>query len=226
VAQDQSGDNGGERLGRLPPGRHGLSREFVEKNQRSRITAAMISVVAEFGYQKATISEIVAAAGVSRRTFYGHFSTKEDCFFDTYEAITTHIRTEAKVSAARESEWPAQARARIASTLEIFSSNPDLARFCLIAPLRAGDRIAGAFRQAVDVSYNELISRMPPEITAKAPSPAVQQSLLGGMATLITEKVEAGEEELLELLPDLVELFLTPYVGRDEAIRVARAESP
>ena len=45
-------------------------------------------------------------------------------------------------------------------------------------------------------------------------------------AALVVRKVEAGEgQRLPELLPDLLELTLSPYVGRDEAIRLARGES-
>jgi hypothetical protein len=42
------------------------------------------------------------------------------------------------------------------------------------------------------------------------------------MAALVMEKVEAGEgERLTELLPDLLEIFLTPYLGREEAVKEA-----
>jgi hypothetical protein len=49
------------------------------------------------------------------------------------------------------------------------------------------------------------------------------QVLMGGIATLITRRLKAGEPKSLpELLPDLTELVLAPYLGRDEARRFAR----
>jgi AcrR family transcriptional regulator len=224
VAKDsEGGDSAAGGLGRLPPGRHGLSREFVTENQRNRLTAGMIAAVAEHGYHDATISEIAAAAGVSRRTFYSYFASKEECFFDTYDIIADHLRKAAGEVAAQEEEWPDKVRAKIAATLEFFGSNPDLARFCLIAPPRAGDKIAARFRSAVAETYDQLIIDMPADIASNAPSTAVQQSLIGGMAALVIEKVEAGEGKTLpELLPDFLELFLAPYVGRQEAVRLAR----
>jgi AcrR family transcriptional regulator len=186
----------------------------------------MIRAVAEHGYHEATISQITEAAGVSRRTFYTYFSSKEECFFDTYQIIADRLRELARDAASRESDWPAQARVRVATTLEFFASNPDLARFCLIVPARAGDKIAARFQQAVTEVYDELAAGMPAEVTEQAPSPAVQQSMIGGMAALVMEKVEAGEGEgLTDLLPDLLEIFFTPYLGRDEAVRVARQGS-
>lgn len=223
VAKDREAGAGTGGLGRLPPGRHGLSRKFVTENQRNRLTAGMIAAVAEHGYHDATISEIAAAAGVSRRTFYSYFASKEECFFDTYDVIADHLREAAGSAAAGQREWPGKVRARIATTLEFFGSNPDLARFCLIAPPRAGDEIAARFRTAVGETYDELIVDMPVDVAANAPSGAVQQSLIGGMAALVIEKVEADEGDMLpHLLPDFLELFLTPYVGREEAVRLAR----
>ncbi len=62
-------------LHRLPPGRHGLPRDFVAQNQRDRLAAGTIAAVAERGYNETTIGDIAAAAGVSRRTFYVYFGT-------------------------------------------------------------------------------------------------------------------------------------------------------
>ena len=68
---------------------------------------------------------------------------------------------------------------------------------------------------------------MPSPPAVQPPSQAVQQSLIGGVVALIVEKLEAGEgERLEELLPDLVELFLSPFVGRAAALAaVARPEA-
>jgi AcrR family transcriptional regulator len=230
VARVKAGKQGdpeeGGQLGRLPSGRHGLTREFVVRNQRDRLTAGMIQAVAEKGYHDATVSQISEAAGVSRRTFYTYFSSKEDCFFDTYQIIADRLRELARDAASEESDWPSQARVRVATTLEFFASNPDLARFCLIVPSRAGDKIAARFQQAVKEVYDELAAGMPATVADRAPSPAVQQSLIGGMAALVMEKVEAGEgERLTDLLPDLLEIFFTPYLGREEAVKVARQGS-
>ena len=49
---------------------------------------------------------------------------------------------------------------------------------------------------------------------------------MGGMAALIADRVQVGEGgRLLDLLPDLLELVLTPYLGREEAVRVSRRAS-
>lgn len=220
------GERRGERpvpgLPRLPPGRHGLSREFVAENQRDRLMAGIIAVVAEHGYHDATISQIAAAAGVSRRTFYTYFSSKEECFFETYDVVVGHLREAARAAAAEHTEWPQRARARISATLDFFAANPALARFVLIAPSRAGEEIVARYRLAIANALSELTEGMPLPPVSRKPSEAVQHSLVGGIAMVIVRKVEAGEgERLPELLPELLVLSLTPFLGHEQAHQLA-----
>jgi AcrR family transcriptional regulator len=221
---EQAGEDSAPGLARLPPGRHGLSREFVAKNQRDRLTAGMIAAVAEHGFHEATITQIAAAAGVSRRTFYGYFSSKEECFFDTYGQVADHLEGAMSSAGADEAEWPARVRAQLTAMLETFAANPDLARFALIAPPNAGGEIAARYRELLERLFAILAETKPPPPEVREPSRAVADGLLGGIVALIVRKVKAGEgEELVELAPDLLGLFLAPYYGREEAVRLSQA---
>jgi AcrR family transcriptional regulator len=212
-------------LPRLPPGRHGLPREFVAQNQRDRLAAGIIAAVSENGYNEATISDIAAAAGVSRRTFYAYFRSKEECFIDTFDQIVTHLQEAgAEAAAGCEGEWPEMVAARFAAALETFAANPRLARFVLAVPPRAGDPIAEHYRAALDRARSEFARLIPPD--GEGPSPAVQLALIGGIVAVIVQRLEAGEgERMQELLPDIVEMFLAPFIGRAEAVRVASQAS-
>jgi len=210
------------RLARLPPGRHGLPREFVARNQRDRLAAGMIAVVAERGLNAATIAGICAAAGVSRRTFYTYFSSKEECFLATYGTIVAYLRDAAAEASAEAADWPARVAAKLRTTLELFAANPDLARFALVAPQRAGGSVANRYRTVMSQAVGDLCEGMPGPPTTRAPSEAVAASMIGGMVALVVRKVDAGQgEELPQLLPELLELFLTPYLGREAAVAAA-----
>lgn len=212
-------------LPRLPPGRHGLPRAFVVKNQRDRIAAGMIAAVAESGYRDTTVTEVAAAAGLSRRTFYGFYKSKEDCFFATFDLVAEFIFSALGEAGEGQRGWPARVRAELDALLEIFAANPDLVRFTLIAPPAAGGEIAAAQRVLLERLLTTLGEGRPKG--ARKPSTGAEHGLIGGLAALIVDKVKAEQgERLPELLADLVELVLTPYLGRDRALAEARRSTP
>jgi AcrR family transcriptional regulator len=221
--RDPKGEEPAPGLARLPPGRHGLPREFVTENQRGRLTAGIIAAVAERGYHEATITQIAAAAGVSRRTFYTYFASKQECFFDAYDQIAAHLRKAGAEAAAPHEEWADRVAAKLRSALEVFAANPDLVRFFLVEAPRAGEEIAARYRRGTALALADLTAERPPPPSVRQPSEAVEYAVMGGMAALIADRVQAGEgERLPSLLPDLLELVLTPYLGREEAVRLAQ----
>jgi len=208
---------------RLPPGRHGLPRTFVAENQRERLLNGVVEAVAEHGYNATTIGKITDAAKISRRTFYEYFEGKEDCFLAAYEMIDAHVRESMLLAGAAEDTWPEQVRASLAALLDVLSRDLAIARFYLIEPLAAGGEIATRYRDAMQLLAETIRPRSEP---SDMNVEVRDQVLMGGVATLITRRLNTGEAARLpDLLPDLVELSLTPYLGRQESRRVARSKS-
>jgi AcrR family transcriptional regulator len=197
----------------------------VTRNQRDRLAAGTIAAVAERGFHETTITQICAAAGVSRRTFYTYFSSKEECFLAAGTTIVEHLHLAAEASSRGEEEWPMRVKMKLRATLEFLAVNPDLARFVLIAPQRAGEEVTSRYRSTLERAVEYLCDGRPSGGDQRTPSDAVAASLIGGMVALIVRHVEEGNgSRLPELLPDLVELFLTPFLGRADAVRIARSE--
>lgn len=208
---------------RLPAGRHGLPREFIAQNQRERIITALVDTVAERGYNATTVAHITKAAAVSRRTFYEHFADKEACFLAAYEMVADHIRDSMQVAAAAFEEWPQKVRAALGTMLHFLAGEPDLARVCMIEPIAAGGEIAAKHRASMQ-GFVEILKAGRPEHSGERPLPeATEATLVGGIVSLIVREINSGRTEQLEqLLPDLVELTLAPYLGAEEAARLAR----
>jgi len=211
-----------EGLQRLPPGRHGLSRDFVAQNQRDRLAAGIIACVAERGYHETTITQIAEASGVSRRTFYGYFSSKEECFFAAYQLMGDHLAEALEEAADGEKRWPAKVRSQLGALLETFAANPNLVRFGLMAPPAAGGEFAERYRALLE-RLVAIVSEGHPSTRDSDRAEAAAMATAGGLAALLVSKVRAGEGEALpDLLPELMELLLTPYVGRKRAVAEAR----
>jgi len=206
---------------RLPPGRHGLSRVFVAENQRERLLNGVVEAVAEHGYNATTIAKITAAAKISRRTFYEYFEGKEDCFAAAYGMIEAHVLDSMLAAPGAGEEWPERVRARLAALLDILARDSAVARCFLIEPLAAGGEIAARYREAMQLLAGTLRPEPPP---SELDMEVRDQALVGGIATLIVRRLNSGgAHRLPELLPDLTELALAPYLGRAEAKRQAAA---
>jgi AcrR family transcriptional regulator len=223
VQSPEQGSEGPEELQKLPPGRHGLPREFVTQNQRDRLAAGIIASVAEHGYHDTTISQIAAEAGVSRRTFYGYFSSKEACFLATFGLIEDHL-VEVMTEAGEDRRgWPVRVRAQLEAMLESFQENPNLVRFALIAPPAAGGEFVERYRAFLERLVAVVVEGRPAS-RSRQPSEAAEFAMAGGLAALLVGRVNAGDgDKLVELLPELVELILTPYIGRERAVAAARS---
>ncbi len=207
---------GGERL---PPGRHGLPRAFVAENQRERLLNGVVEAVAERGYNATTIGHITAAAGISRRTFYEYFEGKEDCFLAAYEMIEAHVLDSMLAAPGAGEPWPERVRVRLAALLDVLARDRAVSRCFLIEPLAAGGDVAACYREAMQLLAAALRPEPPP---SELDMEVRDQALIGGIATLIVRRLSAGTS-LEALLPDLVELALAPYLGRDEAKQQAAA---
>jgi len=212
-------------LARLPPGRHGLPREFVVHNQRERLIAGLAEAIAENGYAGTTIAHITKHAAVSRRTFYEHFSSKDECFVVAYDTVMEELREQVSAAFDAEEDWPHAVKAGIGAMLEFLATEPHLARLCMVEALVAGPVVVERYDAAIQsfVPYfKQGREGRAPEVLSRL-SPTTEEALVGGMVSLISRRIIAGKaEELEELLPDLVEFTLTPYLGNAEAAELAR----
>jgi hypothetical protein len=70
----------------LPRGRHGLTREFVERDQRERLLAAIAATLCEHGYDETTVSLIGGVASViGREVLAGRTEQLEEIFPEVAE---------------------------------------------------------------------------------------------------------------------------------------------
>jgi AcrR family transcriptional regulator len=208
-------------LGPLPGGHHGLSREQILESQRERLLAAMAHEVAARGYRATTITELVKVAAVSTRDFYEHFASKEECFLAAFEAVRDYLEGLVAEAAAEQPDWAHAVTAALAAVLDFFAAEPDIARLCLVEPVSATPRIAIRFREAVLGCVPALARGRQETPEGESLPPSTEDSLLGGIVSLITRSILANEPESLPtLLPDLVEFTLSPYLG-DAAAELA-----
>jgi AcrR family transcriptional regulator len=213
-------------MDRLPRGRHGLSPEFVARNQRERLITALILTLAEVGYQKTTVSMIGRRAAVSKSDFYKHFDSKDACFLAAYDFAVERIRVVVSEAceAVGSAPWPVRVQAGVVALLGLLAEEPALAAIVLAEGLRAGRGIYDRYQDAVE-SFVPLLREGAPDGPDGEPVPvATDEAAVGGVASLLSRRVIAGETaDLTALVPDLVEFVLTPHLGTEAARRIISA---
>jgi AcrR family transcriptional regulator len=214
--------DGGRELGPLLGGRHGLSREQVVESQRERLLGAVVEVVADHGYGATKVAAIARRASVSSRDFYAIFDTKEACFLAALDAILVHLRTVVDEAVDHEEVWARRIVAALHAAVEFFGAEPRVARFCLLGSISATPAISARVREAVLAAAPYLREGRAGSQTAAALADSTEDSLLGGVVFSASRALLNGEDIRLHL-PDFVEFLLAPYVGPEEARRLAAA---
>jgi AcrR family transcriptional regulator len=206
----------------LPRGRHAAARGVVLASQRGRLVEAMAGCVARRGYADTTVSEVIARAGVSRKTFYEHFPDKQSCFLAAWDLGTDYLIDQIVHEAGPVEDWRDRLRTGTATYLQILSEEPDFARTFLIEVLGAGPP-ALERRASIHRRFSELLRQIHQYGRAQGadlpPVPdRVFRAATGAAWELVAEHVRArGVEGLLDLLPTIVEIHLALLGGHYEA---------
>ncbi len=200
-----------------------MSRTAAAADQRRRILEATADLVAEHGYQGATVETIVRGAKVGYATFYKNLEDKQQAYLELLDAaygVTFH-----RVQRAydREQEWPDQVAAGLGALFEQIAAHPNIGRACLVEALTAGPE-AIARHEALLKRFIPLLKPGRELNPRRAELPdTLEDTLTGGVLWVINQRLIGGEVEALRgLLPETIEFVLRPYVGEDKAAHEAQ----
>jgi AcrR family transcriptional regulator len=127
---------------KLARGRHPLTQQAVADSQRTRLLQSVSQVVAAKGYGAATVADVIAGAGVSRRTFYEFFPKLEDCFLAAYEDGVRRLFEAVRQAVAPLSrdDWRGRTRAALQAYFGTLAAMPDATRAYALEAMAAGPR--------------------------------------------------------------------------------------
>lgn len=185
---------------------------------RERIAAAIVEMVAEYGFLTIEIAAVCARADVSRTHFDRCFADLEDCFLaihdEAMEELCGRVET---VSEGRES-WHDRIWAAGTAAMRFLQEDPARARFLVVSVNGSGsgalerrDRVVARIADFLDGGRGEIegerrASRCTAEIAA------------GAVYNTIFSRVESGSiARGEEFLPELIYLATMPYLGQRAA---------
>lgn len=171
---------------------------------RSRLIEGMAHSVAAKGYADTTVADIVREAGVSKRSFYECFASKDECLIALYVAASHGALKVLKESIDPRRDWNTQVEHALGAYLACLASNPALLRTLFIEILglgadglqvrrRMNQELADFVVQVVHAGHEHT-----PQEAARHTTLAM--AVVGGINELVLQAIESGRTaDLAEL---------------------------
>ena len=205
-------------------------KEATSASQRARMLDAVTRAVADKGYARVTVGDVVSEAGVSRRTFYEQFKDKEDCFLAAYATGTEALiedMVEASLALDPDADWREVLQVAIDTYVGGLAADPEFARTFLVDVLGAGHAAVELRVQVYEQFVEQYVilarraARQQPEI-GEVPE-VYLRALVGGIGELVQQHLLTKDAKTLpELAPVLVQLVTAVIQGAAATAPISR----
>ncbi|HUN79751.1 MAG TPA: TetR/AcrR family transcriptional regulator [Solirubrobacteraceae bacterium] len=213
------------------PARDGsaFTRDHVDEIQRLRVLGALREVVSADGVGTATVAQIVARAGVSRRTFYELFADRDACLLAALDEAVARAAGRVVPPFRAPGRWSERVRASLQELLALFDDQPELGALCVVHALGAGPValrrravILHALAGAIDEGRAERRG-------TREPAPLVAEGVVGAVLAVLHSRLSGEQpthEPLSALLGQLMSMIVLPYLGPAAAARELTRPAP
>jgi AcrR family transcriptional regulator len=206
--------------GKFPSGVRRLPSDLIRAIQRERLIVAMLNAAAELGYLETNVQDVIDRAGVSRPTFYEHFSNKEDCFLAAFDSSAERLRKKLDSAVRKGGDvWRDRVRFGLEALLRFSTREPDTARTLVVearaaseAAVRRRGELLDEFARCLEDQARELLPGRGSQ------TPVTATGIIGGVESLLYSRLCRQEYDQLEaLLPSLMYFVVLPYEGHEAA---------
>ncbi len=204
----------------LPRRSHADLRAELRASQAGRLICAVADAVAENGYAATSVADIIARAGVSRKTFYEHFADKEACFLASYDTGAQAIFQAMADATDGVVGWRNVLDAVFSTWLEFLQADLAFTRAYMIEFWGAGDAARERWKQRRDrttgllATLHEQGRQEDPTIVAV--SDTVLAAVVGGTNRVVISHVLSGSSEPLTTLKADLLRFITMTLASHE----------
>jgi AcrR family transcriptional regulator len=181
----------------------------------------MADVVAEHGYAETSIADVIARAGVSRKTFYEQFDGKDECFAVAYgDEMDRLLEVTLGAFESEGPPWARRLRGALTALCAALAGNPAVARLCFVEGLDAGPVTAARRREALR-GLLPLFEAAPADAIGDSSfGESLRLGRIGDLAEMLRQEIGAGAgASLPRLVPELTYLMALPFLGPERAAR-------
>lgn len=170
--------------------------EAEASTARERLLRGLEVSIRARGYQATKISDIVAHARTSKRTFYEVFASKDACLLALLDELTAHMQEQIVAAVDATATWQEQIRAGVTAWLDTVAAEPELSVSWIRELPSLGAVAYDAQRNASDVLTRMLMAMTDtPRMRRAGVRPASRAAaliLLGGLRELAAAVLEEG----------------------------------
>ncbi|WP_313673490.1 TetR/AcrR family transcriptional regulator [Mycolicibacterium sp.] len=163
---------------------------------RRRLLDGLAASIEERGYRETTVADVVRHARTSKRTFYDHFATKEECFVELLHANNEDLAAALREAIDPAAQWQDQVRQAVTAYVHTIEAAPAVT----LSWIRELPALGEGARPTLRRSFGTLAALLT-ELSAGPGfaragvgplSPAAAVILVGGLRELTAQTVEDG----------------------------------
>ncbi len=164
---------------------------------RLRLLDGLAASITERGYRASTVADIVRNARTSKRTFYGRFAGKEECFLELLRADVEKLGERITAAVDPEADWHRQIR----QAVEAYVGHIESRQAITLSWIRELPSL-GAIARPVQRGGLQLLSNLLIDLSASPGfrraelpplTPPLAVVLVGGLRELTALAVEDGK---------------------------------
>jgi len=169
-----------------------------EQGFRRRLLDGLSASIGERGYRESTVADIVRHARTSKRTFYDHFATKEECFAELLSANNEDLVEALRSAVDPEAPWEEQVRAAVSTYVRSIEADPAITLSWIRELPALGEGARPLLRRGFGRLTDTIVALTSTPGFRRAGlqplSPAAAVILVGGLRELTAQLVEDGAD--------------------------------
>lgn len=165
-------------------------------SHRDRLIAGMAAAIREHGYRESKITDVVAHARTSRRSFYEQFEDREACYLALFDTVGELLVGAVAASVDPAAGWEVQVDQALGTYIDAIASEPELT-VSFIREIPALGTVGTERQRDAIESFAQLLVRIANSVGMRrsgvAPvSTATAVLLVGGLRELVAHTLEHG----------------------------------
>ena len=200
-----------------------FTTDLLSPSERERILAAIAELCATRGYAELTVAEVLERSGVSVEVFDELFPDKEQCAKAAVDVILAEVMAVVSANYSADRSQRDSYLLAIMAILELLAARPGFAYISFIGARQMAPTSLGEGLETGARLLSAMLERLREEGDVAAVPASAARAALGGAEAVVRREIVAGRAQTLPRhLPDFVYAATVPFLGQEEALRLAR----